>query len=251
MRKRSLEEWIARWRKLALFAFALLLAVSWIAIDRFIDPKAAANAARVEIPQYCGLAVAGIGFPEWMQVETEYRYDAGTPAGTVLSQSPVAGSFRKLTDEAPLCRLSLVVSMGEERCLLPDVVGQEIRQAILLLRACGVAVETELKPGTLPEGEVLEMAPRGGAEVPVGCTVRLTVGGGAPAGTVSVPELAGRTRAEALVTLWIAGLSVREVVEETSDTSDGIVLRQSHPAGTIVMPGTKITLYVSGGQPES
>ncbi len=249
MRKRDLRDWIALWRKLALFAFAFLLAVSWIAIDRFVDPVAAAHAVRVEIPQYCGLAAAGVGFPEWMQVETEYRYDANTPAGIVLSQTPVAGSFRKLTDEDPLCRLSLVVSMGEERCLLPDVVGQEIRQAILSLRACGAAVETERIPGET-EGEVLEMSPRGGTEVPVGSTVRLTVGGGEATGTVSVPELAGHTRTEALVSLWLSGLSVREVVEEVSGAPAGTVLRQSHPAGTLVMPGTQITLYVSGEEPE-
>ena len=73
----------------------------------------------------------------------------------------------------------------------------------------------------------------------------LTVSAGEPAVTVTVPNVVGLTRADALIRLWLCQLSVGSVIEEISAEEAGSVIRQSHQPGTVVMSGTKITLYVS------
>ena len=63
--------------------------------------------------------------------------------------------------------------------------------------------------------------------------------------TVAVPNLCGLSRADALIRLWLCQLNVGEVVEVPSGEPSGTVIRQSHAEGTVVLPGTKITIYIS------
>ena len=62
-----------------------------------------------------------------------------------------------------------------------------------------------------------------------------------------MPDLIGRQRAEALVELWMVGLSVEETIEEGSFLPEGEVVRQSPPPGTLLPMGSGVRLYVSRG----
>lgn len=226
-------------------AFSCLLALccAWLVFDLLFAPLEGGG-ERVEIPRYCGAAVHDAAFADWMEVEITYRHD-DSPAGTVLSQSPEGGSFRKLTERFPTCRLQLTVSLGKEGVRLPSLIGTDVRDAEARLRALGLAVRIEKRPSPYPEGTVYEMEPVGG-EIPKGEEVRLLVSAGEPQASVKVPDLKGLTRVQALVLLWRSQLSVGEVVEELSlREPSGTVLRQSHVAGTLVAAGTKITIYVA------
>ncbi len=235
------------WRRTALFSFALLLAVSWIALDSLsVLPP---SAREVEIPNYCGLVAGELVPLSWLEIETEYRHDSEIPAGTVLSQIPEAGSLRKLSEAFPTCELTLVVSLGTESRMLPELVGEEARSAEITLRELGFSVRVEEVRAARPTGEVLAMSPHPGREYPVGSTVTLTVSIGEGTGTVTVPSLSGLSRAEALMELWRSGLGVGEVVEEASNATPGTVIRQSHPAGCRLPAGTHITVYVSAERP--
>lgn len=201
----------------------------------------------VEIPNFCGAEISAVAVDERFELQTEYRYDAETPAGVVLSQSPVAGSRRKLTAEVPQCTVALVVSLGEETLSLPDVVGKDARETVAALREMGFTVEVVTRPSAYPEGTILSMSPQGGTELPSGETVTLTVSAGTPSVTVTVPDLRGLSRSDALVQLWLAQLSAGDVIEEDSEKAIGSVIRQSHQPGTVVTAGTAVTLYISRG----
>ena len=235
-----------RW--VAATAMALLFCICsvWITFDSLFAPLSP-QGERVEIPNYCGLREEDLSFADWLRVTTEYRYDAKVPSGTVIAQTPSAGSLRKLSAKHPTCALSLVVSLGEELATLPDVVGIDEREATARLRALGFSVHVRQVSGTYPAGEVLDMTPSPGTKLPLGKNVTLTVGKGSPAVTVTVPDLRGLSRADALMRLWTAQLAVESVVEIPSQATAGTVLRQSHVAGTTVSAGTKITIYVSSG----
>ena len=232
------------WKLGTALAFLFCLCGCWLVFDSLFAPFSK-QGARVEIPDYRGAMRDDLQFEPWMQVETEYRYDGDTPAGTVLGQSPAGGSFRKLSPRYPTCRISLTVSLGREHATLPNVVGMESREAEALLRGKGFAVQVKRSAGAYPEGEVFAMEPKGGAELPLGSTVTLSVSAGTPTATVTVPDLRGLSRAEALMRLWSCQLAVDQVVEEPSSQPEGTVLRQSHQPGTLVSAGTRVTLYVS------
>ena len=234
-----------RGRVLALtVALALFFASAWVVFDELISPFDEGGES-VTVPDYLGMQRDLIREPSWLEVHTEYRYDANAPAGEVLSQSPAGGSRRKLSEAGEKCRLTLTVSLGEERVMLPDLVGEDVRTVEAELRRRGFAVESRFSTGAYPEGCVLEMNPSGGRELPRGSRITLLVSAGSPAVTVTVPNVCGMERGEALTALWLSQLSVGEVIEEDSEEESGIVIRQSHPSGTVVMAGTKITLYVS------
>lgn len=229
---------------LLLFSFLLFISSVWVVFDELFAPFSD-DTQTVTVPDYLGMDADGVVGEEWLEIEREYRYDAQTPAGTVMSQSPTGGSQRKISAEHPTCQLTLTVSLGQETATLPNVVGMDVRVAETTLRALGFAVKTEVSTGAHPEGEVFEMEPRGGVELPLGSEIRLFASAGTPAVTVTVPSLCGLTRGEALTRVWLSQLSVLDVVEIDSDAPAGTVVRQNYQPGTIVMAGTRLTLYVS------
>ena len=234
---------VRRWRWCALVALCLLLAVSWIVFDGLFLPRGIVSQS-VEIPHYCGENLNGLTFEDWLEVEVEYRHDANAPTGEILSQAPTGGSRRKLTASNPRCKLTLTVSLGEETVALPDLMGRDAREAENRLREMGLRVTVNRVEGAYPEGTVFDMDPRVGTLLPIGSEVTLTVSAGLPHKSVRVPDLIGLTRSEALVQLWLSGLTVGNVVETAPAASDGRVIRQSHRAGTLVVSGTAVTLYI-------
>lgn len=238
-------EWIKdvrTWKRAALAAFVLILAVGWITADILFMPREKA-AMTVEIPDLCGLSAENIKTEEWITVDIEYRYDQSIPAGIVLSQTPTAGSRRRLNGNT--CRVTVTVSLGQESLLLPHMAGRDVYEVATELRNLGLVVNTVMQPSPREVGRVLESEPRAGERVPKGTAVTLTVSGGTVPKTVAVPQLCGLSRADALIRLWLCGLNVGEVIESPSYEPAGTVFRQSHAEGTVVLPGTKITIYVS------
>ena len=244
MKQANARRRIRVWKIGTAMAFLFCICVCWLVFDSLFAPFST-QGERVEIPDYRGQRLDDLSFLEWMEVKTVYRHDDNTPSGVVVSQEPAGGSLRKISPWNPTCRLTVTVSLGKEHAALPNVVGKDVRVAEVALRELGFTVRVERSEGAYPEGQVFDMEPRAGAELPLGSTVTLSVSRGAPAVTVEVPDLRGLSRAEALMRLWEAQLSVGEVVEEPSFEQEGTVLRQSHLPGTLVTAGTKITLYIS------
>lgn len=232
----------------AVTACLLALCSAWLSFDLLFLPRGVKE-TRVEMPQYCGEVLENAEFPDWMETEILYRHDPA-PAGTVLSQEPMAGSLRKLTADAPTYRVRLTVSLGEESVALPDLLGMDQKSAEARLLALGLssAVTVEQAEGKgkgYPSGRVLSTQPSAGTRVPKGSEVRLFVAAGDPVREARVPDLRGLSRAEALMLLWRAGLSVDEVIEVASPEPSGRVIGQSLVAGTLVEQGTKMTVYVA------
>lgn len=242
-RKKQDAQTRALW-KIALFAALLGLAVGWIVFDHLFAPLGV-RAVRVEIPDFREMRSDEIAAEDWMALEVVYRHDPEIPEGRVVSQSPVGGSRRKLTEQTPCVQITLVVSLGAEAVRLEDLRGWDVREAEAHLRARGFGVETRVRPSPKSSGTVLEMEPAADSLLPRGEIVILTVSEGERQTAVTVPDLKGLSRSDALVKIWLAQLSVGEVAEIDSEEPSGTVVGQSHQAGTRVRTGTKITLYVS------
>ncbi len=251
MQRQTAQRVIRYCRTVTLLSCVLILCVSWIALDSWMHITDADEVRAVEIPNFCGMTAEGLDFEAWQEVSLTYRHDKTVPAGTVLAQSPAAGSRRKLASGEDTCPIALVISLGEAAAILPNVAGQDVRVATEALRAQGFLTETVQQESGHPRGEVLFMDPPAGRELPSGTTVVLTVSAGIPTETVQVPDTRGMSRADALLTLWLSRLEVGEVVESVSDgTYPGCVMRQSHRPGTTVRAGTSITLYIANESPK-
>src|SRR5262249_60067964 len=83
----------------------------------------------------------------------------------------------------------------------------------------------------------------GGAAVPKGSTVTLTVSKGPP--TSALPDVTGQDESTARSTLTGAGFKVAVQQQATTDpTQDGIVLSQSPASGTQAQAHATVTLTV-------
>jgi serine/threonine-protein kinase len=238
-------EWIRdtrTWKRAAAVALVLLLAVGWITVDILFRPREK-EPTTVEIPNLCGTNVGNINAPEWLDVDIEYRYDENTPAGVVFAQTPTGGSRRRLVSDKLTCQVT--VSLGRESILLPAMTGRDVYEVATELRNLGLVVNTVAEHSPREVGRVLASEPQAGESVPKGATVTLTVSLGEKQKTVSVPNLCGLSRADALIRLWLCQLNVGEVIEAPSNAPLGTVFQQSHAEGTVVLPGTKITIYIS------
>jgi serine/threonine-protein kinase len=107
-----------------------------------------------------------------------------SPAGQVISQSPDAGS-----ELEPGSTVSIVVSEGESRAKVPNVIGKLRREAVEAMRAAGLGPFVEEEETEVPSqvGRVIDQFPPPGKEVEEGAEVTLVVGKPA-AGEQVVPE---------------------------------------------------------------
>jgi len=132
--------------------------------------------------------------------------------------------------------------------LVPDVVGEKsVDVAASELEAAGftVSVETRLT-NSAPKGTVLRQSEPAGSSVELGGTVTLTVAEPLP----KIPNVVGRTLANAKRALANAGFEVGNVTLQMSSKRKGTVISQSPDAGTSARPGRAVSLVTAKPAPE-
>lgn len=131
---------------------------------------------------------------------------------------------------------------------VPDVTGQPRSTAQLKITQAGlVPVVTTENNKEVAADSVIRQDPQGATQVKKGSTVQLVVSAGPEA--IVVPDLKGRTQAEAKAELERQGLTLGTVTEQ-NDTKQpkGTVVSSSPPAGQSVAPKGAVNLTVSSGK---
>jgi len=103
--------------------------------------------------------------------------ESGKPAGEVIRQSPSAG-----TELSRGSTVSIVVSGGEAKAKVPNVIGSERREAVEALREAGLDPSVREEATEVPSqvGRVTDQFPPPGSEVEQGTAVTVVVGKAAP-----------------------------------------------------------------------
>jgi hypothetical protein len=173
------------------------------------------------------LIAAGAGIAETTQTEAE----AGSP-------SPAASPTAAPTTSTP---------PAPETAQVPNVEGKSIDVATSELEAVGfvVRVEMTLTNASHP-GNVLRQSATAGSLVEVGDTIGLTVAMAPP----KIPNVVGKTLANAKRALKNAGFEVGKVTQQTSSKRKGTVIAQSPDAGTSARPGRAVTLVTAKPAPQ-
>ncbi|MGQ0803028.1 MAG: Stk1 family PASTA domain-containing Ser/Thr kinase [Actinomycetota bacterium] len=133
-------------------------------------------------------------------------------------------------------------SGGGTTVAVPDVVGQTFDEAKLALEAKGFKVEREDKESNQPENQVLEQDPASGQKLKKGGTITLTVS----SSTVTIPNVVGKSEAEARQQLQELGFTNVVGFPEESDQPPGTVLRTEPPVGAEVKKSDQVVLVVAG-----
>lgn len=177
-----------------------------------------------------------------MQVEQENSDDV--EKGMVISQKEkpdtVLPRFSKVT---------VVISAGSDKVDLAELglSGMTLETAVRLLEGKNLKADVQEESSEdVPSGTIIRYEPED--KVALGSTVTLYVSTGPEEEFVSVPNLYGKTDAEASALLSAAGLVAGEISKEYDSTiSAGHVISQGVEAGTQVAPGETVDYTVSLG----
>lgn len=177
----------------------------------------------------------------------EYKQSDEVPAGTVLSQSPVAGE--KVIAGS---KITLVVASSTEDLIVPNCYGLTLEKAEKMLSNSNLNVykTAEVSSETIEPGSVVYTDPKAGSVVSANREITIFISSGPSTTTLktyAVPDVRGLSQSDAKNFLIKAGFS--NVVVETKDdpARKGVVLSQSPSAGSTVKENEKIVITVSTG----
>jgi serine/threonine-protein kinase len=162
------------------------------------------------------------------------------PKGQVADENPGGGS-----KVAKGSTVTLTVSTGIAQVKVPNVVGQDVNQAVASLAGLGLNPNIARVYSTAQTDTVTAQQPHAGDSVPKGSNVRINVSRGAK--PVQVPDVAGQPFANAKSALQGQGFTVDRVDVQSDQYPKGVVVASDPPAGSSVAKGSKVTLSVSKG----
>jgi len=237
-----------------LILLLLLLAALIYGLSRLLSDDSKGDTVQLQVPAGCC-----VGKPETdaratleaqgFNVSEELQKNDLIAQGLVVSVDPSEGSSVDVT-KGDKGTAKLVVSAGANTVKMPNVVGSQLDQATNTLKGAGfVNISSQQATTDDPNvqvGEVTKQNPGAGADVPKNQAITLTVSSGLS--KVSVPDVSGRSPAEAGGALGNVGLSVSKTENEASETvPSGQVTRTDPAAGTQVDRGSGVTVFVSSG----
>jgi serine/threonine-protein kinase len=161
--------------------------------------------------------------------------------GAIVSQDPAAADRVRRGTE-----VMVVVSRGPQLVEVPTVRRLPEADAKRALEESNLQweVQRDFHP-RIAEGRVIDQNPAAGNTIEAGKVVVITISQGKP--PVSVPDLVGRTEADAGDLLRAAGLGVRVVQEFSVEVPRGSVIRQKPGPNKIVTQDSIVTIVVSKG----
>jgi len=204
---------------------------------------------RIEVPAVTSLDLASaraqledVGFV--VEVQFQPNEDTTKPKGSIISQKPLAGSKAEQGE--------LVVILASDGPLgqsVPGVEGQQEVDAVAVLQASGLTVETVRTPSeTVRAGEVFGTDPASGSRVPVAGSIKLLVSSG-PAPRI-VPEIVNKPLEQALADIGRSGLAVGKIKRVfRADLVPGVVFETDPAPGTPLPRDTPVNLSVAGPEP--
>ena len=234
--------------KVAIISGIILLVIGLIALVPIITMGAinSKNKAKdVAIPNVVGLTedeakqrVEGCN----LKFESEEAYSTDVEDGLVISQNPKFGNYSVKEGST----IKVTISKGIEKVKMPTVKGDTYLDAERKIKEAGLEVEKieETSP-TVPEGVVISQENEAGEELAKGTKVKIHVSTGTGIEQITVKSVVGKTVDEAKSILTEQKLEVNIIEQEDTSKSDGVVLKQSLEAGSVVDEGSSITITVN------
>lgn len=225
---------------ICILVFVITLFVTKLAMD-------AGAVKDIDIPELVGLTEEEVkakleGTKLTYEIKAE-EYNTEVEVGKVISQDPSYRTNYKIKENS---KISLVISKGTEKTIVPKVVGMEYDAAVTELNNAKLKVEKiEEKNDKIQEKYVIRQEIEENTEVNAGDTIKLYVSIGNGLEKVPLTSVVGKSEETAKKELEEAKLKVEIVYQEDTTKTNGIVLKQSKDVGEVVDEGTTIILTVN------
>ncbi len=177
-------------------------------------------------------------------IKGQKRFHKTIPQDVVLEQSPLAGSLQKRGAD-----VTLAVSGGQATATVPEVAGSSQQQAQIAIENAGFTFGSiSQQTSNLARGAVISSVPPAGttAELPAAVNIIMSQG----SSTIQLPDLTGRTLADARSSLEQLGLHLGATSRDTTSfMPENTVLGQAPVAGATVSAGSSVSLRISSFPP--
>jgi len=238
-------------RRLLRFLWLALVLLLVALTSALTAMRFAIHGREVAVPKLVGLSLreaeraanaAGL-----VVAEENRFYSTEIPAGRVVSQLPAPGARVRRG-----WRVRVAESLGPQRILIPNLLGQSGRAAQLNARRRGLelgSVATARIPGRSPDQVVSQSPPPAASGIAVPkISLLLSAPGEGPA--FVMPNFVGRHLADAAAQIEKAGLKLkiaetRNTPPETGTSSATLVLGQQPAAGQKVLAGSTVILVIA------
>ncbi len=170
-------------------------------------------------------------------------YSETVAVGRVVSQDPASAEALP-----PNSAVHIVLSLGPEPITVPDISNRTQSQAESELSELRLVLGTvtEAFSSTVLEGRVIRQEPEAGATLLPGGEVSVVLSKGIQ--LLTVPDVAGTSRATAESRIVNGGFALGTVTEAYSDTiAQGLVISQNPLANTMAPGGSNVTILLSKG----
>ncbi len=211
-----------------------------------VMPLFVQHGMRVAVPAIVGMPVAAArqacADAGLTLVEEDRRHSSTLPPEHVVSQSPGPQAAVKRGRG-----VRVVVSLGQERIVVPDLHGLSLRQAELQLQnaqlVLGAVARVHNGGGS---GEVQVSSPHAGGEASIGDSVAVLVESGDAVDAYLMPGLVGQELGDVRALIESRGFRVGNVTyRDVRDVYPGTVLEQSPSRGARIRQGESIDLVVT------
>lgn len=244
-------------KKKGIFDYSItyvILALLIIASVFFIYRLAVSNKAtdNVKVP-----AVTGLDKDEAIKLLKEKKLnglivktvnDDSVEAGKIVEQSPAANSEVKEGTN-----VELTVSVGKNKTIVPNLSNIDLDKVEDILSKSNLSLgKVERKyDDKVDENKIISQSVNFGEEVEKGTKIDIVVSRGKEDKKVEVPDLMGKTEAEAIKILYDSGLAVGKTEKKADNQKAGTVIWQSYGKGVKVDADTKIDIVISSGKSNS
>ena len=174
--------------------------------------------------------------------------DDSVEAGKIVEQSPAANSEVKEGTN-----VELTVSVGKNKTIVPNLSNIDLDKVEDILSKSNLSLgKVERKyDDKVDENKIISQSVNFGEEVEKGTKIDIVVSRGKEDKKVEVPDLMGKTEAEAIKILYDSGLAVGKTEKKADNQKAGTVIWQSYGKGVKVDADTKIDIVISSGKSNS
>jgi len=131
--------------------------------------------------------------------------------------------------------------------VVPELVGRTMKEAEKLLQDAGLTASAKREVSNKYEKDVIiSQNPAAGETVQEGTQLEIVISSGKAEG-VAVPDVVGKSEAEAKVILDGEGFNMQVEAADNPSLAQGVVVSQSPLGATTASKGSTITVYVNGG----
>ena len=160
----------------------------------------------------------------------------------VIVIGKVFGNFSSTTEE-----LSSKIEAESGQTIVPSIVGKSVEEASEMLSNAGLTAKATKQESTqYDENYIISQDIEGGSKVSPGTVLNLVVSSGKVTGVV-VPDVVGKSEAEAKAILDAEGFKMQKQLQESSAVEKGNVITQNPLGATTAPKGSDVTVMVSAG----